>query len=212
MILYKIPSGPLDTNAILFGCAQTKKGAVVDPSPGSLETILEFAKETGLVIEKILLTHSHWDHFADAHALKKCTNAQLYVHSLDAKNLEQPGSDGIPLLIPIHPVAIDHLVEEGEKITVGDLVFDVIHTPGHSPGGVGYYSAEHKLLFSGDTLFQGSIGNLHLPTASPSHMWESLRKLARLPKETRVIPGHGSDTTLSDESWLARAEEIFSNA
>lgn len=209
MQLFKFPFGPLETNSILFGCAKTKKGAVVDPSLGSSEAILKKAAEHGIQIEKILLTHSHWDHFADAHNLQNRTQAPIYIHPLDAKNLEQPGSDGIPLLILIHSVKPDHLIQEGDIIQVGDLQIEVIHSPGHSPGSVCFYLREQNLLFSGDTLFQGSIGNLHLPTASPLHMWDSLRKLSELPLETHVIPGHGSDTIIGNETWLSRAQEIF---
>ena len=210
MFLYKFPFGPLETNAILIGCAQTKVGVAIDPSLGSSGAIMEKASELGLKIEKILLTHSHWDHFADAHGLKSLTNALLYVHFLDAKNIEHPGSDGIPLFFSIHPVAADHFLNEGETIEVGNLKLEVIHSPGHSPGSVCFYLREHNVLISGDTLFQGSIGNLHLPTAQPAQMWNSLEKLSKLPSETRVIPGHGGDTSIGRESWLSRAKEIFS--
>ena len=210
MILYKFPFGPLETNAILLGCAKTKKAIVIDPAFQSTIPLLHYASESGLTIEKILLTHSHWDHFADAFALKQKISVPLFVHSLDAQNLERPGSDKIPLFFPIHPVTPDAFVKDGDIISVGEISFRVIHTPGHSPGSVCYYSEENQLLISGDSLFQGSIGNLSLPTAEPKLMWISLRKLEKLPKQTRVIPGHGEDTTIGEESWLPRAEEIFS--
>ncbi|MBX7066525.1 MAG: MBL fold metallo-hydrolase [Parachlamydiales bacterium] len=210
MLICKFPFGPLETNAILIGCPETKLGAVVDPSLGSAGAILEKAKEFGIKIEKILLTHSHWDHFADAHILKEKTGAPVYIHFLDAKNIEHPGSDGIPLFFPIHPVSADHFINEGETVAVGKLHFQVIHSPGHSPGSVCFYLEDQNLLISGDTLFQGSIGNLHLPTAEPNQMWMSLEKLAKLPPETRVIPGHGGETTIGKENWLSRAKEIFS--
>lgn len=210
MILYKFPTGPLETNAILVGCPKTKKAAVIDPAFQSAELILQKAEDLGLVIEKILLTHSHWDHFADAAALQKKLKIPLLVHRLDAKNLEYPGSDGIPMFFSIPPVNADEFLEEGTLVSVGEIVFEVIHTPGHSPGGVCYYSKENNLLISGDTLFQGCIGNLHLPTADAKQMWPSLAKLAILPGSTRVVPGHGPDTTIGEEAWLSRAEEIFS--
>ena len=210
MIIYRFCFGPLETNAILIGCPQTKKGAVIDPSAGSTATILDRAAQAGLTIEKILLTHSHWDHFADAQELKTKTSALLYVHALDAKNIEYPGSDGVPLFIPVPAVKPDRLLKEGDIVQVGELKIEVIHTPGHSPGGICYYMREEKILFSGDTLFQGSIGNLHLPTAEPLQMWESLRKLTLLPPETKVIPGHGQETSIGEEKWLERAEAIFS--
>jgi glyoxylase-like metal-dependent hydrolase (beta-lactamase superfamily II) len=209
MQLFKFPFGPLETNSILFGCAKTKKGAVVDPSFGSSEAILQKAEENGIKIEKILLTHSHWDHFADAHILQNQTKAPIFIHPLDVKNLEVPGSDGIPFMVPIQSVKADHLIHEGDLIEVGDLKIEVIHSPGHSPGSVCFYFRDQNLLFSGDTLFKGSIGNLYLPTASPTHMWTSLRKLSELPLETLVVPGHGSDTIIGNETWLNRAQEIF---
>lgn len=202
MFLFKFPFGPLETNAILIGCPQTKKGAAIDPSLGSSSALLEKAKGLGLTLEKILLTHSHWDHFADAKKLKDKTGALLYVHPLDAPNVEKPGSDGLPLFFPIEPVSVDHLLKEGEVIEVGNLKAEVIHSPGHSPGGVCFYLREEKVLISGDTLFQGSMGNLRLPTSEAEKMWISLKKLAQLPPDTRVIPGHGAETTIGKEKWL----------
>ncbi|HSX11043.1 MAG TPA: MBL fold metallo-hydrolase [Chlamydiales bacterium] len=210
MFIDKFPSGPLETNAILIGCPVTKKGAVIDPSLGSTAPIVAKAKERGLHIEKILLTHSHWDHFADARRLIDQTGAPLYVHTLDAKNVERPGSDGVPLFFPIDPIVPNVLLNDGDCIALGHLKLEVIHTPGHSPGSVCFYLREQNLLIAGDTLFRGSIGNLSLPSANPLHMWDSLKKLASLPLETRVIPGHGGDTSIGQEQWLSRAKEIFS--
>lgn len=210
MLYFKFPFGPLETNAILLGCSKTKKAAVIDPSYGSMGAILEKAKEHDLKIEKILLTHSHWDHFADAYALKSQTRAPIYIHPLDAKNLESPGSDGIPLFIPIQPIKPDHFLNEGDVIEVGTLKLEVIHSPGHSPGGVCFYLEQEQFLISGDTLFQGSIGNLSLPTANKEQMWSSLEKLSKLPKETKVVPGHGNETSIGKENWLERAKETFS--
>ena len=195
MYIHKFPSGPFQTNAILIGCTETKKGAVIDPSLDSAGPILQMAAKHGLTLEKILLTHSHWDHFADAHKF----NLPIYIHPLDAHNLEKPGSDGLPFPIPIHPVKATHFLKEGEIVSVGNLKLEVIHTPGHSPGGVCFYLREQKLLIAGDTLFKGGIGNLSLPTAQSELMWQSLAKLAKLPPETRVISGHGPETTIGNE-------------
>jgi len=210
MILEKFSCGPLDTNAVLLGCKASGSAAVIDPSLGSTELILEELAAQDLRLEKILLTHSHWDHIADVHELKTKTGAKISIHALDAANLERPGSDGLPLFFPIHGEAPDSFLEEGQILEVGTLRIHVIHSPGHSPGSVCFYLPEQKLLFSGDTLFQGSIGTLHLPTAQPKNMWLSLKKLLALPPDTRVVPGHGADTTLGEETWLPRAEELFS--
>ncbi len=209
MLLYKFPFGPLETNALLIGCGETKRAVIIDPSYQSTETLLRYISTWGLEVEKILLTHSHWDHFADASLLQKKLGVPLFVHPLDAENVQRPGVDRIPLFFPIEPATVDHLVHEREIIQVGKLAFEVIHTPGHSPGGVCYHEKEKRLLISGDTLFRGTMGSLSLPTAAADAMWLSLKKLSLLPKETRVVPGHGEDTTIGDEAWLMRAKQIF---
>lgn len=210
MFLSKYPFGPFETNAILVACLVTKKAAVIDPSFGSTNAILQKSEEMDLQIEKIFLTHSHWDHIADVHELVRETSARVHVHALDAANLENPGSDGVPLLFPITGVTADQYICHGDDLFVGQLSFRVIHTPGHSPGSVCYYSSDKHVLISGDTLFAGSIGNIRLPTSEPDRMWESLALLTSLPPDTRVVPGHGRDTVLMNESWLGRAKEIFS--
>jgi hydroxyacylglutathione hydrolase len=209
MLLFKFPFGPIETNALLLVCNETKIAAAIDPSAGSAGPLLHKAKELNTPIQKILLTHSHWDHFADAHELKKKTHAPLYVHPLDANNVEDPGSDGIPLFVPIEGVKVDHFLQEGATLEVGKLKLEVIHTPGHSPGSVCFYLKEQKLLISGDTLFQGTMGRVDLPTGEPALMWKSLEKLSKLPPETRVVPGHGGETTIGKESWLTKAKQKF---
>ncbi len=167
------------------------------------------AQDLSLKIEKCLLTHSHWDHIAEAAILKNEFGIPLYIHEEDAPNLITPGTDGLPHLFPIKGVHPDHFLYNGEVIQLGDLKIQVIHTPGHTPGGVCFYIAQEKVLISGDTLFRGTIGNLSFTTARPHLMWESLKTLSKLPKETRVIPGHGPETTIGAESWLSNAKELF---
>ncbi len=161
--------------------------------------------------QKILLTHSHWDHIADAALLKAHYQIPVLIHPDDAGNLERPGSDRLPCRLNIPGVSPDGWLEEGAEIPVGALTFKVIHTPGHTPGGVCLYCAAHRLLLSGDTLFKGSMGTLALPTAQPQLMWNSLKKLARLPPDTKAFPGHGPSTTIGAESWLDQAEKFFGN-
>jgi len=126
MFFFKKAFGPLETNAILIGCEKTKLGAIVDPVPGSAKWLLKTAEEKGLKIEKILLTHSHWDHFADAHEVKEKTGAKLFVHELDAPNIKTPGADNLPLFFEIHPVSPDQFVGEDDIVSVGELQFRVI--------------------------------------------------------------------------------------
>lgn len=209
MFLHCFPSGPLSTNAYLFACLSTREAAVIDPALGSAEVIRHMAKENDFRIRKVILTHSHWDHIADATLFQKEEGALLYLHPLDLPNLLSPGADGLPYPHVIPPASADHLIEEGASISVGHLQLQVIHTPGHSPGSICLYEPTHFLLFSGDTLFHGTIGKLSFPTSQPSLMQSSLNKLARLPSHTSVLPGHGPETTMGEESWITRANALF---
>jgi len=210
MLIQCFPSGPFETNAYIVACPETKEAAIVDPAPESAPFLISFIEKNSLKPTKILLTHSHWDHIGDAAALKKKYRLPLYLHPADSANMERPGSDGLPCWIAIEGAAPDGFLEEGERIPLGSLEFEVIHTPGHTPGGICLYCEKEGTLISGDTLFQGSIGNLSFCTAEPEKMWESLAKLEKLPPETRVFPGHGPATTIGAESWLPRAKELFS--
>ncbi len=206
MILEIFPSGPADTNAYLLACPQTKRAALIDVPFDSTDLILERAKELSLSIEMILLTHSHWDHTAEVALMKDRLNVPVYIHQDDVGNLENPGSDKLPLFFPVKGVKADGFLTDGQVLKVGNLTIQVIHTPGHTPGGVCFYLPNEKVLISGDTLFKGTIGNLSFPTARPALMWVSLKRLAALPPDTKVYPGHGDPTTIAAEKWIAHAK------
>lgn len=208
MIIETYPLEPIATNAIFIGCEKTKKAAAIDPAMGSTEIFLSW-QDKGYKIENIFLTHSHWDHVVDVAKLKNELNCPVFVHKLDANNLKAPGSDGLPMFFPIEAVDTNEFFEEGKKYYIGLSFFEVIHTPGHSPGSVCFYFKEENLLISGDTLFKGSMGNVSFPTSSKEQICESLKKLAKLPSETIVVPGHGEKTTIRQESWLDSAEKFF---
>ena len=210
MILEVFPSGPLETNAYLLACDVTKHAVVIDVPSESSDALLQRIKELSLAVDMILLTHSHWDHIADASLLKERLKVPIYVHQEDADNLTNPGTDRLPLFFPLKGVKPDGYLLEGQELTVGKLTIKVIHTPGHSPGSVCFYLRSENILISGDTLFRGTIGNLSLPTARPAAMWDSLKKLALLPAETKVYPGHGSPTTIGAEKWIAHAQARLS--
>ncbi|SRR5581483_10437224 len=209
MILEIFSSGPADTNAYLIACSETKRAVVIDVPFESTETILSRAEELGLSIQMILLTHSHWDHTAEVALLKNNLSLPVYIHKEDAGNLESPGSDKLPLFFPVTGVNPDGFLTDGQQISIGNLNIEVIHTPGHTPGGVCFYLPKEKVLISGDTLFRGTIGNLSFPTARPALMWASLKRLAALPQDVKVYPGHGGPTTIGAERWIAHAQERF---
>lgn len=203
------PSGPFETNAYILYCPETRDAVFIDPAPSSYHSLENFIEKNNLTPKGIWITHSHWDHTADTARLKRRYCIPVSIHPEDAENLKDPGSDKLPCWIDIEPVNPQHFFSDGETLTLGKLTVQVIHTPGHTPGGVSFYLPKEKLLFSGDTLFAGTIGNLSFPTARPPLMWKSLAILARLPSDTIVLPGHGFSTTIGQETWLDRAEEHF---
>lgn len=209
MILQAFPSGPYETNAYIIGCPETKIAAIIDPAPDSSRALLHFLSQNSLHANQIVLTHSHWDHIADVAFLKEKLNLSVAIHSLDADNLRQPGIDGLPCRTKIEGVEPDALLADGDSIHIGNILFHVIHTPGHTPGGICLYCQNEGVLISGDTLFKGTIGNLSFPTARPELMWNSLDKLSKLPGQTRVFPGHGLSTTIEAEKWLPEAKKMF---
>lgn len=200
MQIHAFPTGPFSTNGYVVSCPSTGEAAIIDPAPGSCAPILLYLKSHSLDCKAILLTHSHWDHIADVASCKKeLPGAKIYVHPLDAPNLTHPGADHLPCWISIPPSVPDLLIKEGDSIWIGTLQFTVMHTPGHSPGGVCFYAKNSGVVFSGDTLFKGAIGNLSLPTGQPERMRGSLDKLEALPPETIVYPGHGRPTEIGSE-------------
>jgi glyoxylase-like metal-dependent hydrolase (beta-lactamase superfamily II) len=209
MFVQIFPSGPLSTNAYVAACAITKAAVIIDPAFDSAEPIYAYLKEHNLICQSILLTHSHWDHIANVFQIKKALNIPVYVHSLDALNLENPGADQLPCPLSISGVKADFFYDDRSPLPVGNLNFQIIHTPGHSAGSVCLFEPNHHILFSGDTLFKGTIGHISFPTSQPHLMWDSLRKLAELPPMTKVYPGHGPSTTIGKESWLADAQRYF---
>ena len=210
MFIQVFPSGPFSTNAYVVACEQTMEAVIIDPAPHSAVEIEQFLSEHSFRPSLILLTHSHWDHIADVYRLKERYHLPVAIHLLDALNLQQPGADGLPCWINITGVQPERYLEEGISVKVGELTFQVLHTPGHSPGSVCFFEPQQQVLFSGDTLFKGTIGNLSFPTSQPSLMEASLAKLAQLPPSTRIFPGHGPSTTILVESeWLSDAKTLF---
>jgi hydroxyacylglutathione hydrolase len=203
------PSGPFETNAYILYCPETREAVFIDPAPSSTPALIRFIEQNHLIPKAIWITHSHWDHIADTALLKKHFPLPVGIHEEDRGNLEDPGSDKLPCWIEFDAVSPQFFFHHEEGLILGNLKIQVIHTPGHTPGGVCFYLPIQKLLFSGDTLFAGSIGNLSFPTARPALMWKSLAILARLPSDTLVLPGHGGSTKIGQERWLANAEEHF---
>jgi len=194
LILKKLVVGPLASNCYIIGSESTKEGMIVDPGAEAGE-VLKSIKELGLEIKSIVLTHGHPDHVGALKEVKEATDAEVAIHTDDAESLQQPSSFAFGSSYPPPP---GRLLKGGDRIDIGDLHFLVLHTPGHSPGGVCLLG--HGVVFSGDTLFNYGIGRYDLPGGSYSQLMNSLHtKLMVLPDDTAVYPGHGSDTTIGTE-------------
>ncbi len=198
--IIQLPLGPLQTNCYILGCQNTRQAAVIDPSwDGRL--IAKTVADKGYTISHILLTHSHFDHVGGLKEIKEISEAPIYIHPDAVSMLEQATSAAahFQLTIPMPPPP-DEFLSDGEIIQVGDLQLEVLFTPGHAPGHVCFYLAEHHILFDGDVLFQQSIGRTDLPGGDYELLMQSIReKLLVLPDETRVLSGHGQATTIGQE-------------
>ncbi|MFA6916014.1 MAG: MBL fold metallo-hydrolase [Parachlamydiales bacterium] len=202
MFIFPLVCPPIDTNAYVIGCKVTKHAAIIDPGMGSFEFTRTFLEKQGYTLKMVLCTHSHWDHIAEAARFQEECGVPIYVHKEDAFNLIHPGQDGLPFPFPIQECTPNHLMNDGDQISLGELTLQVIHTPGHSRGGVCFYFPNENVLFSGDTLFKGTMGKVSFPTSDPMKMKGSLIRLSQLPKITRVYPGHGPETTIGQETWI----------
>jgi len=197
MILKLLVVGPLASNCYIVGDETTKEGFIIDPADEA-ERILQSIEELGLKIRLIVLTHGHPDHIAALKETKEATDAEIAVHSNESEyHRQQALSLAFGFNYPAPPPP-DRLLKDGDSIDIGDLHFEVIHTPGHTPGGICLYG--HGVLFSGDTLFNYGIGRYDLPGGDYAQLINSLQeKLMPLPDETTVYPGHGPKTTIGAE-------------
>jgi glyoxylase-like metal-dependent hydrolase (beta-lactamase superfamily II) len=192
IFIKRLAVGQLSANCYVVGTAG--EGMVIDPG-GNAEEIRRAIDESGLEINVIVLTHGHSDHIAALRDIQDKTGAEVAIHSEDSDFLETSSQFGISYRTP-HPP--DRLLGEGDIIDIGDLKFKVIHTPGHTPGGICLLAGNK--VFTGDTLFRRGIGTTLMPGSSRSQLIESIQtRLMALPDETIVYPGHGRETTIGAE-------------
>ena len=209
MILKKLVVGPLNTNCYLVWCEETKETAIIDPGFNSTKTLAKIKKlidDFKLSVKFIINTHGHLDHTCGDLLIKKITDAAIAIHEEDAYMLTEISPWSFLGLEP-PKTSPDLTLSDGDIISVGSLEFEVLHTPGHTMGSI---CLKHgKILFSGDTLFAGSIGRIDLPESSEEKMRNSIRKLMVLPDNIVVYPGHGPKTTIGSEKALNPYVKIF---
>lgn len=194
--IYTTHTGPLKVNTYILHDAHS--AAIVDPG-GNEKRLLLWLKENGLQLNKILLTHGHFDHCGAVHALKAATGAQIIISAADEEMLHNNVlSMAHAFGVSCPPCYADRCVSHGDTVSLDFTNLEVISTPGHTPGGVCYYT--DGILFSGDTLFAGSVGRSDFPGGDYEVLIESVKKrLFVLPDGTRVLPGHGDATTIGQE-------------
>lgn len=198
MQVFSFIVGPFETNVYVASCPVTGKAVVIDPGIDS-EPVYDFIKRKGLTLESIVNTHGHIDHVYGNYFFKIRAGVPLLIHEADALQLKGIGSQAVAFgLREPEIVEPDHFLKEHDVVKVGEEELTVIHTPGHTPGGICLYRPD--IIFVGDTLFAGSIGRTDLPGGSYPLLIESIRtKLLTLPDKTVVYCGHGPETTIGEE-------------
>ena len=206
MLIQHFLLGPLQTNCYVVADAQSPDAMIVDPG-GDPSAVLEYVDAHGLDPKILLNTHCHGDHIAGNTAVKeRCPEIQLTIHALDADSLDKPMKNLSFLLgVNYRSPQADVRVQEGDRVTVGSCEFQVIHVPGHTPGGICLYAESPPersapILIAGDALFAGGVGRGDFPGGDIDLLILTIKdKLLVLPSETKVYPGHGPDTTIGEE-------------
>jgi glyoxylase-like metal-dependent hydrolase (beta-lactamase superfamily II) len=198
MIIEKLEVAPFASNCYIVGAETSHEAIIIDPG-AEADRILKRVKDLGLTVKLIVLTHSHFDHTGAAKEVKEATKAELAVHSADARGLQS-----MPLMGMLSRLSLqaapppDRLLKGGDSLEIAGLRLLVLHTPGHSPGGICLLG--EGVVFTGDTLFNFGIGRSDTPGGSERQLLDSIHtKLMVLPDNTRVYPGHGPETTIGIE-------------
>lgn len=203
MIIKQFTVGILDTNCYLVSCSKTQNALVIDPGfdkKTEAEKIIEEINRNKLHVKYIVNTHGHPDHTSGNRAMKEATGAPILIHEADTPLLKEPGKNmfaswGVTTDSP----PADKLLHDGNMVQTGEIRLKVLHTPGHSLGSICLLGEDDDVIFTGDTLFAGSIGRTDLSGSSPEAMTRSLKKLVSLPDRLEVYPGHYPASTMGTE-------------
>ncbi len=198
MKIKKLTNGKLSTNTyIIFG--KDKNAAIIDPAEDT-NRIIQEVEDLDLNILYIINTHCHPDHVSGNKAIYEKYSCSLLAHEKEVSRLEDKTNHlSMYLGIKGNQPTIDHFIKDGDFIEIGEIKLKVIETPGHTEGSISLYEEKSKVLFSGDTLFQRSVGRTDLPGGNVQVLLESLHKLFALPDNVDVYPGHSNNTTIGFE-------------
>lgn len=198
MFLERIPAGIYAVNCYIIGDEKTKKAAVIDPG-GHVDRIIEILEKNDFKLEYIILTHAHADHIGGVQELKDKLGIPLYLHKDDLYMLKDSNINLSAILGgPIVETETDKLLEDGDILELGELKLFIIHTPGHTKGGISIQV--DRFLFTGDTLFANSIGRSDLEGGDQEKLIDSIKnKILTLDEKLTVLPGHGTATTIANE-------------
>jgi glyoxylase-like metal-dependent hydrolase (beta-lactamase superfamily II) len=208
MRIEKLTVGELATNCFLVWEEENEEALIIDPGDSG-----DFISEKILFLKlrpkMILLTHAHFDHVLAALELQLAFKIPLAMSKKDESILAYMQKSARFWLRaknepPSPPPKVDKFLDEGDRIRLGKSVFKVLATPGHTPGSLSFYSVQEKAVFTGDTLFANGVGRTDLPGSSAKELKKSLKKLLALPGKTRVLPGHGPETTIGQEKKVLK--------
>jgi glyoxylase-like metal-dependent hydrolase (beta-lactamase superfamily II) len=189
--------GAFQENCYLVVDPATKRAVLIDPG-AEADEIIAMVRASGATLEAIWLTHAHIDHIGAIAGVKRTWDVPMYMHPADQPLYDRGAMQAAVYGLPFEqPPAPDHELADGDVLTVGSVSFDVLHVPGHAPGHVAF--VRPGCMLGGDLLFAGSIGRTDLPLADPERMMESLERVAGLPEDTVVYPGHGPATSIGQE-------------
>ena len=202
MITKMFTVGTLCTNCYVVGCTETRKALIIDPgfeTDIEAKTVLKEIDQRKLRVRYIVNTHGHPDHTSGNGIMKRLTGAPILIHEYDAPMLTE-STKNMSMLFGLRTASLppaDQMLHDGDIVQVGSVALRVLHTPGHSRGSISLLGAD--AVFTGDTLFAGSIGRTDLPSSSYEEIMLSIKKLAKLPDRIRVYPGHGPTSTIGEE-------------
>jgi glyoxylase-like metal-dependent hydrolase (beta-lactamase superfamily II) len=198
LIIKQLTVGPIMANCFILGCEQTKQAAVIDPGDEA-DRILMALAEDSLKVTQIIDTHGHFDHVGANKRIKEVTGADIVIHALDAPMLNQLARSAAAWgMSAENSPPPDRTVDDGDSIAFGNITLSVLHTPGHTPGGISLFT--DKSVFVGDTLFAGSIGRTDFPGGDFGTLITSIReKLFTLDDDVTVYAGHMGTTTIGEE-------------